>query len=100
MVLWAHNGHVKKDGRPKGFPMMGHYLAQAHGDDQVVFGFGFHHGSFQAIVSPRPEGDTGPGLRVFEVGVPEAGTVGDVLGRVEYVHWPRRDWGRFGVCDR
>lgn len=82
VVLWAHNGHVKKDGPPIGFPMMGYYLAERFGAEQVVFGFAFHHGGFQAIASPRPEGDTGPGLRPFEVGPPEEGSIDALLGEV------------------
>jgi erythromycin esterase len=80
IVLWAHNGHIKEDGPPEGYAMMGHFLDQAYGDEHLSFGFGFHHGGFQAMAVPREEGDTGPGLRPFEVGPPTAGTVGEVLG--------------------
>ena len=84
MVLWAHNGHVKEDGPPKGFSMMGHFLARKHGEHHVAFGFGFHHGSFQAIVRPRPAGDTGPMLRTFEVGPPREGSIDAMLGVVDH----------------
>ncbi len=80
IVLWAHNGHVKQDGPPNGYAMMGHFLEQTWGDDHVVFGFGFHHGGFQAIASPRAQGDTGPALRSFHVGPPAPGAVGALLG--------------------
>ena len=59
MLLWAHNGHVKKDGPPYGLAMMGNFLAQALGGEHVAIGLGFHHGGFQAVASPRAEGGSG-----------------------------------------
>lgn len=44
MMLWAHNGHVRKiDG------FMGAYLSQALGDDMVAIGFAMGGGSFNAV---------------------------------------------------
>ncbi len=80
ILLWAHNGHVKRDGPPRGYPMMGYYLEEAYGDDHVVFGFGFHHGGFQAMLAPRGAEDTGPSLRPFVVGPPPPEAAGSILG--------------------
>ncbi|HEX6864739.1 MAG TPA: erythromycin esterase family protein, partial [Thermoanaerobaculia bacterium] len=44
IVLWAHNGHVRK--RP-GF--MGGYLDQRYGRDQYVLGFAYEEGSYNAV---------------------------------------------------
>lgn len=47
LILWAHNGHVARDGYG-GFPSMGTLLGQGHGNDLVVFGFCFHAGTYTA----------------------------------------------------
>lgn len=44
IVLWAHNGHVNKR-----VGAMGHYLAERHGTDMIVFGFCFHEGTYTAV---------------------------------------------------
>jgi erythromycin esterase len=44
IVLWAHNGHVSN--RPG---WMGSHLQEEYGDDLVVVGFDFYHGSFRAV---------------------------------------------------
>jgi len=48
IVLWAHNRHVAS-GNFHGFTTMGGTLRNTYGERMVVFGFGFHQGSFQAI---------------------------------------------------
>jgi erythromycin esterase len=45
IVLWAHNGHVKRSEQ-----RMGRYLADALGDDLVTLGFAFGGGSFNAVL--------------------------------------------------
>jgi len=59
IVLWAHNGHVAAAG-PGGFESMGSMLRKTFGDQMVIFGFAFNHGSFQAIKQ-------GKGLQDFTV---------------------------------
>jgi erythromycin esterase len=69
-VLWAHNGHVRKapyltDDKTR-IPTMGSHLHAKVGREQIVVGFAFNQGSFQAIewevgliehtVPPAPEG--------------------------------------------
>jgi len=44
IVLWAHDYHVS---RTEG--AMGSHLAERHGRDYVVLGFGFHEGSYNAV---------------------------------------------------
>jgi erythromycin esterase len=69
-VLWAHNGHVRKapylTDDKKRIPTTGSRLHAKVGPEQVVIGFAFNRGSFQAIewevglvehtVPPAPEG--------------------------------------------
>jgi erythromycin esterase len=69
-VLWAHNGHVRRAAYVTGdkavIPTMGSRLHELSGREQVVVGFAFNQGSFQAIqggaglldhtVPPAPEG--------------------------------------------
>src|SRR5581483_3474292 len=57
-VLWAHNGHVVKESRYREedgtlVPNMGSQLKEKFGSDQVVVGFAFNHGAFQAIERGR-----------------------------------------------
>src|SRR6185436_5292746 len=69
-VLWAHNGHARKipyvtDDKTL-VPTMGSRLHELFGRQQIVVGFAFNQGSFQAIewgqglkdhaVAPSPEG--------------------------------------------
>lgn len=43
MVLWAHNGHVKRSG-----DTMGSYLKEYFGAEYISIGFAFHSGSYSA----------------------------------------------------
>lgn len=64
IVLWAHNLHVTKASTHFG---MGRVLDERHGDDQVVFGFAFHEGTYTA---------RGPqGLQTYSTSSSEAGSV-------------------------
>ena len=82
IILWAHNGHVGIDAvywkgispymgsityltRISIYPKsMGTYLRYQYRDDMVVFGFMFHHGSFNA------GGYEYRGIRAHHVGAP------------------------------
>lgn len=64
MVLWAHNGHVARK-RGSGMITMGSHLAQRHGRDYHVLGFGFGEGAFQAM---DWTGGRNQGLRDHTVG--------------------------------
>ena len=57
IVLWAHNGHVARQGS---FASMGSVLSKMYGPQMVVFGFTFNQGSFQAV-------SQGKGLKDFTV---------------------------------
>lgn len=53
VVIWAHNGHISHNtasnsGKAMQRPL-GNYLKNAFGDQYYSFGFGFSHGSFNAI---------------------------------------------------
>ena len=63
IVLWAHNGHVRNTP-----PWMGSHLRAEYGDDMVIVGFDFYHGSFRAVTMS----ETGQylGLDVHTVGAP------------------------------
>ncbi|HRF77570.1 MAG TPA: erythromycin esterase family protein [Chitinophagales bacterium] len=45
LIIWAHNGHLKKQG---GKPM-GQYLSDAYGDKYVCVGLDFKEGTFLAV---------------------------------------------------
>lgn len=47
IVLWAHNGHVQKE--ESAYKSMGTFLNEKYGKEMVVFGFGFHEGSYTAV---------------------------------------------------
>jgi len=47
VVLWAHNGHVSREGYSH-MRSMGSHLAEWHGTDMVVFGFTFDEGKYTA----------------------------------------------------
>lgn len=64
VVLWAHNGHVKRD--PTDDPM-GSVLSERHGDDMRVFGFAFHEGEYTAVGKD--------GLGTYGTSSSEAGSV-------------------------
>ncbi|UBU18103.1 erythromycin esterase family protein [Nonomuraea gerenzanensis] len=49
VVLWAHNGHVKKSATHSGFVPMGAHLADEFGDAYYALGVLFGHGGFRAI---------------------------------------------------
>jgi len=49
IVLWAHNGHVRRSSDPTSYIPMGSYLSEWYGDDMVVLGFAAHEGQYTAI---------------------------------------------------
>ncbi|MCK4341511.1 MAG: erythromycin esterase family protein [Phycisphaerae bacterium] len=49
IVLWAHNGHVRKDAQHIGWRPMGAHLAKKYGDELVVLGFACNEGRYTAI---------------------------------------------------
>lgn len=78
-VLWAHNGHVSRQvvtGRGGSFRPMGSHLDRKFGKKQVIFGFAFGHGSFQAIDMDRG------GLRRFTVPPLPKDTLDALLSKV------------------
>jgi erythromycin esterase-like protein len=80
IVAWAHNGHVSHSPAAPGTGSMGAELARRFGDDLVVFGFAFDKGGFQAIYRPLDgQWDGGPGLRPFNVGPAQPGSVDRVF---------------------
>ena len=70
IVLWAHNGHV---GRQGSFASMGSELSRMYGPQMVIFGFTFHQGSFQAV------SQGGKGLKDFTVPPAPAGSLDTTL---------------------
>ena len=82
IMLWAHNGHVSHKPAKPGCGSMGNELKRMFGEDHIVFGFSFNHGSFQAIYrAPDGQWDGGPGLRSHTVPPAPAGYVGEVFAR-------------------
>ena len=80
VMLWAHNGHVRRAPWANGIAPMGAHLSAALGDDYVALGFVFDRGSFQAI--DWTEGRNGPGgLREHTVGPAPPGHLGAVFAR-------------------
>lgn len=75
-VLWAHNGHAQVAPWESGILPMGAHLDRKFGDEQVVFGFAFGHGSFQAVDMDRG------GLRNFKVGAPPPASLDAVFSEV------------------
>lgn len=71
IVLWAHNGHVAYGGWP-GYEPMGAALRKMFGNEMVVFGFAFDHGSFQAW-------EPGKSLRDFTVPAAPSGSLDATL---------------------
>ena len=51
-VLWAHNGHVARTNYPEDGKAMGKALDEMVGRAQVVIGFSFDRGAFQALGYP------------------------------------------------
>lgn len=49
IVLWAHNGHVRKTDIPFDWKPMGNYLKQKYDKEMVVIGFGFYEGNYTAF---------------------------------------------------
>jgi erythromycin esterase len=58
IVLWAHNGHVADNPTFGSGASMGHHLRVEYGDELVIVGFDFHHGSFRAV-TVTPSGGYG-----------------------------------------
>jgi len=75
IILWAHNGHVSRSTGGWATPM-GHHLHKKYGDSQVVFGFAFGTGSFQARNS---SGDNR--LRDFVAPPPPPGSLDETFHR-------------------
>jgi len=79
-LLWAHNGHVKKEDGYEfamgtvDWPIMGHFLQSALGPEYVAVGFAFNQGSYQAWGYPQ-----GDNLESFRVGPAPEGSVDAVL---------------------
>ena len=68
IILWAHNGHVRKDAAKLArFRTMGAHLKKAFGDDLFVLGFTCNTGEYTAI---KPE----VGLQVNDLQPAEPGT--------------------------
>ena len=68
VVLWAHNGHITHNSSFSGKKMnrpLGYYLKKAFGNRYYSFGFGFDHGSFNAIEYSTNK--TSIGLQKFTV---------------------------------
>jgi len=74
VLVLAHNHDVALRGELE-FPTLGQELAARLGSDYVGIGGVFGRGSFRARDGRTME------LRAFEVGPPEAGSVGETLGR-------------------
>lgn len=94
MVLWAHNAHVSRGEGMGGGKGMGSWLHEMLGPEQVVFGFAFAQGSFQAMELSSNNtggGNTGGGnagggnaggaLQSFTVGPPPPGSLEGALAR-------------------
>jgi erythromycin esterase len=79
VVVWAHNGHVSRDGGDTMQPM-GAHLVRSLGEDYVVLGFVFNQGSFQAIDQTQGQGK-GRGLIEHTVGPAPAGHLGAAFAR-------------------
>ncbi len=73
IVLWAHNGHISKQGYA-GVASMGAHLAKDLGNRYVNFGFVFDHGGFQAMHG-------GANVEALEVGPPPVNTLGATFTR-------------------
>lgn len=84
IVVWAHNAHVAVQGAPytnaavglTSSAPMGAHLRSMFGPGVVVFGFGFHQGSFRAFDL------AGGGSREFRVTPPPAGSLDAILGEM------------------
>lgn len=74
IAVWSHNAHVANAEavhRGDGSVWAGHLLRQMFGDDLLIVGFLFDHGSFTALDATEPA----LGIRAFEVGPSPEGTV-------------------------
>ena len=81
-VCWAHNGHVMMitPGPDRGIMTQGEYQERRFGDGQVVFGFAFGAGSFQAIPAASfAQREGRGGLQEWTVGKPRADSADAVL---------------------
>ena len=70
MVVWAHNGHVRKLNYAFG-DTMGTHLARLFGPDYVALGFAFNQGSFRARQLPYGKG----GFTTFTVASAPSGSL-------------------------
>jgi erythromycin esterase len=70
MVVWAHNGHVRKLNYVFG-DTMGTHLARLFGPDYVALGFAFNQGSFRARQLPYGKG----GFTTFTVASAPSGSL-------------------------
>jgi erythromycin esterase len=72
VVLWAHNVHVQTtdwEFRGVRYRPMGAHLRREHGDELVVFGFGFYDGAFNALDYDTAT-DSYAGLKAHQAGPP------------------------------
>lgn len=81
VVVWAHNGHVSRNGSDAMQPM-GSHLDRLLGGDYVVLGFVFNQGSFQAIDRTQGRGKS-RGLIEHTVGPAAEGHLGAALARTD-----------------
>ncbi len=67
IVLWAHNGHVRRVSRGNGKATMGSYLRKKYGDEMFVLGFACNTGRYTAM-------KYGQGLQANELQAGEPGS--------------------------
>lgn len=82
VVCWAHNGHVMmiQPGPRRGIMTQGQYMEEKFGDGQVVFGFAFGEGAFQAIPAASfAQREGRGGLQEWTVGKPREDSADAVL---------------------
>jgi erythromycin esterase-like protein len=49
MVLWAHNGHIRKDKDGFEYKSMGQYLDKVYGKQMIAIGFATAEGTYTAV---------------------------------------------------
>ncbi len=49
IVLWAHNGHIKKDKSGLEYKSMGEYLDKLYGKQMIAIGFSTNEGTYTAV---------------------------------------------------
>jgi erythromycin esterase len=59
VVVWAHNAHVKKGGKPEDpeSNALGYYLQQKYRDNYYAIGFDFGTGAFKHLNMEKPQSD-------------------------------------------